>query len=204
MAGSETTATPAQDPGIAPLAKSLAGNLRRYRLNQGLSVERLATLSGVDTRELATFEAGSGTPSIAQLWKISTVLEIPFSSLFSEDSTGSARVLRATDAKLLTSRDGGFTSRALFPFEGERQTEFYELRLAPGVREHAEPHAPGTIENLTVAGGTVEILTGDGLHRLEKGDSIQFEADTPHGYHNPTDVEAVLYLVVSYTGSIGA
>lgn len=192
-----------QEPETAPLSRALAGNLRRFRLNLGLSVERLASLSGVEAGELAVFEAGAGAPSIAQLWKISTVLEVPFSSLFSVGATDSTRVLRRTEAKLLTSREGGFTSRALFPFEGERQTEFYELQLAPGVQENAEAHAPGTVENLTVAQGEVEILAGDGLHRLETGDSIQFEADTPHGYRNPGQVEAILYLVVSYGGTLG-
>lgn len=204
MADLAPSGSAGQEAGIAPLSRALAGNLRRFRLNLGLSVERLAALSGVDADELSVFERGAGTPSIAQLWKISTVLEVPFSSLFSVGSSGSARVLSRSEAKLLTSRDGGFTSRALFPFEGERQTEFYELRLAPGAREEAEAHAPGTTENLAVAHGTVEIVAGDGIHRLGPGDSIQFEADTPHGYANPGDEEAVLYLVVSYAGPLGA
>ncbi len=98
----------------------------------------------------------------------------------------------------MTSHDGHFTSRALFPFEGERSVEFYELRLAPNSVELAEAHADGTTENITVAQGSVEIVTGDGPFRLERGDSILFEADAPHAYRNTGTVETVLYLVMNY------
>ncbi|TIV12349.1 MAG: hypothetical protein E5W02_19395 [Mesorhizobium sp.] len=56
--------------------------------------------------------------------------------------------------------DGKFTSRALFPFDGERKVEFYELRFAPGHTENAEAHAPGTIENLILIKGRLEIRVG--------------------------------------------
>ena len=68
-----------------------------------------------------------------------------------------AVVLRRIDAKVLTSSDGGFISRALFPFDGERDVEFYELKIAPGHTEKADAHAPGTTENLIVTKGEVEL-----------------------------------------------
>jgi hypothetical protein len=45
-------------------------------------------------------------------------------------------------------------------------------------------------------------ISGD-THRLETGDSILFEADTPHAYRNPGKVEAVMYLVMTYAEEIG-
>lgn len=192
-----TTPPPTPDGGEA-LARSLAANLRRFRLSQGLSVERLAALSGVGRVDLDAIEQGQGMPTIALLWKVSHALEIPFSSLFSVGPSRGTTVLRRTESKSLTSRDGRFTSRALFPFEGERRVEFYELRLSPGAAEDAEPHAAGTTENITVASGSVEIDTGEGTHRLEAGDSILFEADAPHAYRNAGATDAVLYLVMSY------
>ncbi|SMH59428.1 helix-turn-helix domain-containing protein [Azospirillum agricola] len=195
-----TTPQPPQPPadGGEALSRSLAVNLRRFRLGQGLSVERLAALSGVGRAELDAIEQGGGVPTIALLWKVSHALEIPFSSLFSAGPASGTTVLRRSESKVLASQDGGFTSRALFPFEGERRVEFYELRLAPGTVEEAEAHAAGTAENITVASGSVEIVTADGEHRLDTGDSILFEADAPHAYRNPGDREAVLYLVMSY------
>jgi hypothetical protein len=52
------------------------------------------------------------------------------------------RVLRRDDAKVLASHDGGFTSRALFPFDEPRLVEFHELRLEPRSQELADPPTP--------------------------------------------------------------
>ena len=44
---------------------------------------------------------------------------------------------------------------------------------------------------------------GDDRHELATGDAIQFEADAPHEYRNPSDEEAVIYLVMTYAEEIG-
>ena len=82
--------------------------------------------------------------------------------------------------------------------ERPRQTEFYELRLAPKGLEQASAHPSGTVENLVVAAGAVTIRAGGELHVLACGDAILFRADVEHSYHNPGDVEAVMYLVMTY------
>ena len=51
--------------------------------------------------------------------------------------------------------------------------------------------------------GTIEIDVAGDTHRLETGDSILFEADTPHAYRNPGRGEAVMYLVMTYAEEIG-
>jgi quercetin dioxygenase-like cupin family protein len=81
--------------------------------------------------------------------------------------------------------------------------EFYELRLLAGAVEDADAHPPGTTENLVVTAGAVEIDVAGDTHRLEAGDSILFEADTPHAYRNPGKAEAVMYLVMTYAEEIG-
>ena len=112
-------------------------------------------------------------------------------------------MLRGKGAKLLTSSDGSFTSRALSPFNAPRNIEFYELRLAAHGAEHAEAHAPGTTENLVVARGNVEIRIGRSKHDLSTSDSILFDADVAHSYVNTGDEEALLYLVMTYAERVG-
>ena len=107
-------------------------------------------------------------------------------------------MIQRDGAKRLTSSDGGFTSRALFPSNSARMTEFYELRLAPGAIERAEPHPTGTTENLVVASGQLEIRVGKERHLLGDGDAILFEADVPHAYINTGGAEAQMYLVMIY------
>jgi transcriptional regulator with XRE-family HTH domain len=182
----------------------LGRNLRRLRTRQGHSLERLAKLSGVSRAMLSQIETGKSAPTISLLWKIPTALGVPFAALLDSQRVRGTQVLRVAGAKILGSSDGKFTSRALFPFDGERKVEFYELRLAPGHTEHADAHAPGTVENLVLVEGSVEIRPGnEPACRLEPGDAILFEADTPHSYRNTGGREAVLYLVMTYVQAVG-
>ena len=195
-----TTSHPAESTDLAPVVGS---NLRRLRTRRGLSLERLAQISGVSRAMLGQIELGQSAPTINVLWKIARALEVTFSALISARTQSGALVLRSAESKILTSKDRSFSSRALFPFDEPRRVEFYELRLAPGGIEEADAHPPGTVENLVVTGGTVEIDAAGETHKLETGDSILFEADAPHAYRNPGRGEAVMYLVMTYAEAIG-
>lgn len=191
------------DP-LADLPLIVGRNLRRLRVRQGHSLERLAKQSGVSRAMLGQIETGKSVPTIGLLWKIAIALGVPFANLIAADDARGTLVLRQANAKLLSSNQGQFTSRALFPFDSERQVEFYELRLAPLHRENADAHAPGTRENLVVSRGTVEITPGSGRPvTLSEGDAILFEADVPHSYRNLGTEEAILFLVMTYVETIG-
>jgi quercetin dioxygenase-like cupin family protein len=152
---------------------------------------------------LGQVELGQSAPTINVLWKIARALGVPFSALITSSESNGTLVLKRADAKLLTSHDGKFRSRALFPFDAPRSTEFYELRLSHGGVEKAHPHPPGTSENLIVAQGHVEIESAGERYLLDTGDAIVFEADRPHVYRNKGSGEAVMYLVMTYAEQIG-
>jgi transcriptional regulator with XRE-family HTH domain len=199
-----TPTPPATTAGEATdLAPVVGANLRRLRTRRGLSLERLAQISGVSRAMLGQIELGQSAPTINVLWKIARALEVTFSALISARTQSGALVLRSSESKILTSKDRSFSSRALFPFDEPRRVEFYELRLSAGSVEDADSHPPGTSENLVVTAGTVEIDVAGDTHRLEAGDSILFEADTPHAYRNAGKSEAVMYLVMTYAEEIG-
>ncbi len=208
VAPGSAAAPPASPPApggddTADLAPVVGANLRRLRTRRGLSLERLSQLSGVSRAMLGQIELGQSAPTINVLWKIARALEVTFSALISTRSQSGALILRSSEAKVLTSKDRSFSSRALFPFDEPRRVEFYELRLTPGGVETADAHAPGTSENLVVTAGTVEIDVAGETHRLDAGDSILFEADSPHAYRNAGRGEAVMYLVMTYAEAVG-
>lgn len=174
-------------------------NLRRLRTRRGYSLDRLAKISGVSRAMLGQVETGKSSPTIAILWKIAAALDVPCGSLIAEPRDTALHVLTHARAKVLSASEGRFQTRALFPYESERKVEFYELRIAPHHTEVAEAHRPGTVENLVVSRGTVEIVAGRHPPQiLGEGDAILFEADVAHSYRNMTGSEAVLYLVSSY------
>lgn len=191
------------DPSIE-LAATVGRNLRRLRTRRGHSLERLARLSGVSRAMLGQIETAKSVPTIGLLWKVATALEVPFASLLAADASRGTTVLRVESSKVLSSSQGRFTSRALFPFDEERRVEFYEIRIAPLHEEVAAPHATGTIENIVVVTGLLEVEVGqESIRRLKAGDAIVFDADVAHVYRNPTSVETVAYLVMTYVEPIG-
>lgn len=190
-------------PSHDELSIIVGSNLRRLRRRQGHSLERLAQLSGVSRAMLGQIETGKSVPTINLLWKVANALAVPLARLISRPDSEGPVVLRRERAKILSSSNGNFSSRALFPFDADRQVEFYQLRLAPLHREVAEAHSPGTRENLVVEQGTVEIATGkEAPFVLAPGDAMLFEADAPHSYKNLTNEEAILYLVMIYAEAV--
>ncbi len=175
---SEKSVEPGADIG-AELASVVGHNLRRLRIRKGHSLERLAKLSGVSRAMLSQIELGRSAPTIGLLWKVTSALGVPFAALMENRTDHGTTILRANEAKVLTSADRSFTSRALFPFDGERRVEFYELRLAAGGSEEADPHAQGTTENLVVARGEVEIVVEGEVHRLRSGTPFFLKQASP-------------------------
>ncbi len=184
------------------LAAVIGGNVHQLRKQQGLSLETLARRSHVSRAMLSQIERGRSTPTIAVLWKIAYALEAPISAFLSEGRENSVWRLPAASAKRLFSKDGRFCSRALFPFDQPRRVEFYELRLNSQGEEAANPHPPGTLENLVVNCGEVEILIAESRYALTAGDAIQFVADVAHTYRNVGSTEAVMYLVMTYAPTL--
>ena len=183
------------------LGSVVARRLAELRKQRQLTLEALARSSGVSRAMLWQIEQGRSAPTLKVLERIAASLDVPLTALLHEERSD-VEVLRAADAKQLSSPDGRYVSRALFPFTGAHAVEFYEIRLAPGAEERAEAHAAGTLENLVVGAGEVEIHVGGGRHALRTGDAIYFRADRPHVYRNPGAEPALAYLVMSYPGEL--
>lgn len=180
------------------IAQRVAIHLQRLRCKRQLSLDGLARASGVSRTMLAQIESGRSVPSIKVLSKIAKALKVSVAAFLDSREFEGVAVLSARRSKRLVSANGEFVSRALFPFEKARQTEFYELRIAPLGEEQAHGHGPGVQENLVVAQGVLEVSVNEERFLLSTGDSILFYADQPHRYRNPADSEALAYLVVTY------
>ncbi len=195
--------TPSTDDGPAghgpdEEAPAVGPNLRRLRTKRGLSLERLAQRSGVSRAMLSQIELGQSAPTINLLWKVARSLGVPFSALTGPGQDGSPHILRARDGKLLTNQEGSFSSRALCPESDRRGSEFFEIRLKPGASEQAQIRSPGTLGNLVVGAGVVDLDVDGAVHHLETGDAIMFGCDASHAYRNGGRVEAVMYLVLTH------
>jgi rhodanese-related sulfurtransferase/transcriptional regulator with XRE-family HTH domain len=191
------------EEGAAPELDAIVGtNVKELRARRGYTLDVLAGLSGVGRQTLGQIELGRTVPSLGTLWKIARAFEVPFAALLARAGSGQTRIFRQSSAKRIADADGRFSTRALFSPEDKRAFEFYELWLAGHGREDAEPHAPGTRENLVVTAGRLLLEIGNERHELGKGDAIEFTADVPHAYINPSSEECWVNLVMTYAEGV--
>ncbi|WP_425269783.1 helix-turn-helix domain-containing protein [Leptospira yasudae] len=191
-----------ESPSSEHITEVVKENLKLIRHTKGFSLDKLASRCGVSRAMLSQIEQGKSVPTISVLWKIANGLNVPFSELLKEKGTEGVIVMKAENTKVLFSSSKVFSSRALFPYNGNRKTEFYELILKPGGIEVAESHQSGTTENIVVVSGKLRLRVGEKVVELEPKDSVFFRADIPHEYSNPTDQETLMYLVMDYRDEI--
>ena len=65
--------------------KQLGLNLKKYRLEKGLTQENLAEKVGIHPTYVGKLESGKNNPSIKMLYKITRTLEIKLPELFDFD-----------------------------------------------------------------------------------------------------------------------
>lgn len=180
------------------MARSVAGGLRREREDRGLSLAELSRQSGVSRAMISQIETGKTTPTVTVLWKIVTALGVPFSALLGESEPPAVTIVRRTQTRTIESAGGALVSRPLFLPSRGRHVEVYELTLAPRGRVASPPHAPGTVELLVVTRGALHLEVGADSHALRTGDAIEFRADVPHSYINPSARACQAHDVIVY------
>lgn len=182
----------------AKLSIVVGENLRHLRRKHGLSLEQLAHLSGVSRAMLGQIETGKSAPTINLLGRIAEALKVSVPSLISSAGSGGTVIVPRDRATVLSSSEGGFTCRALFPWGDTQSLEIYDVTIAPGHAEDIAAHAPGAKKTLVIVSGDLEVTVGeDSPARLSEGDAILFNADTPHRLHNHGGDEAKAFLVVT-------
>ena len=67
---------------MSEIAKTIGQRIRNYRLNSGLSQEKLAELSGCHPTYIGQLERGEKNATIESIERISAALNVPLSRLF--------------------------------------------------------------------------------------------------------------------------
>lgn len=190
--------TAGDDIGAAEMAQRVADVLKALRRDRHLSLDDLASRSGVSRAALSQIEGARTNPTLAVLWKIAVGLDVPFHDLLGRNEQQDVRVLRAGDAPPLRSGDGRMESRLLSPGGASADVEVYDLRLQPKAAHRSDPHGKGTTETLVVLTGTLRLIVDGSEHELGIGDSVFFRADVPHVYENRTSREIRCLDVIRY------
>lgn len=165
-------------------ADALARNLRRLRVERGLTLDELAKRAGISRSMLIQIEQQRVNPTLATLVRIAQAVDVGLAELVELGSRRRVRVVSREDGVELWSSSGGGSGRLLVGSDQLDHIEFWEWRLEPGDVHQAEAHAAGTAEILHVLDGDLTLEVDGEAHAAAAGESVIFSADVDHSYGN--------------------
>jgi len=185
---------------IEPIAQVLCEKVKGLRKDKGWTLEGFAAISGVSRSMLSQIERGQANPTLAVACRIAQAFSISVGELVDEPWTASAiEVIRRDDPAFLYRSDSSCKIRTLSPLNMEKNIEFYELSISAKAALKSAAHFEGAREFITVEKGSVEITAGVDRSQLNEGDSAHYRGDITHNILNIGEIEAVCFLVVSYS-----
>ena len=171
--------------------------INKIRRNKGLSLDKLADLTGVSKSMLGQIERGESIPTVTTLWKIATGLRMSFTSLLEEEKSA-VSVVSVEDIEPLYGEGQDYRVFPFFPFDPKKQFEIFLLEFGAGYVHNAESHNVGVEEYLIITKGKLEVEVDSETFTIHEGNAIRFFADLPHIYRNLTEEITKAILVLYY------
>jgi transcriptional regulator with XRE-family HTH domain len=179
----------------------IAGRVRELRAAQGLSLDALASKSGVSRSMISLIERGESSPTAVVLERLATGLGVMLASLF-EPLAAAAHapagpVARRDDQPQWQDPASGYIRRNVSPPGVPQPMQIVEVHFPPRGRVAFETGARDTRvhQQVWVLEGAIDITLGVDRHRLREGDCLAMQLDRPTMFHNPTR-KAARYAVV--------
>ncbi len=183
------------------LNQRIASRVRELRAARGLSLDVLASRSGVSRSMLSLIERGESSPTAVVLEKLASGLGVTLPSLFAggagADDASSSPVSRHADQSQWQDPASGYIRRNISPAGISQPMQIVEVHFPAGARVAFDNHLQGVRvhQQIWVLGGTIEITLGKERHRLHEGDCLAMLLDRPITFHNPTR-KSTRYAVV--------
>jgi transcriptional regulator with XRE-family HTH domain len=188
----------------ADLNQRIAERVGGLRASRGLSLDALATKSGVSRSMISLIERGESSPTAVVLERLATGLGVALASLFDAPQEHTSPLARAKEQPPWRDPQSGYVRRNVSPSGAGSPIQIVEVSFPPGARVAYEtgPRQPRVHQQIWVQEGSIDVTVGDERHRLQAGDCLALVLDRPLLYHNPTRKPA-RYAVVLATEAFG-
>lgn len=156
--------------------------LKNYRIEQGLTIQELADLSGVSKGMISQVENGRSIPSLTLLLSIVSSLQINLSEFFKDISHQEDIVLITKKHEYETfQKEGsnGFSyERFLTRTINNSTIDIVFLTLEPN--SHRDQVTTDAYEYKFILSGEVDYLIANEIYTLQEGDSLFFDGKLKH------------------------
>lgn len=191
--------TPAETAAPTTLEAAIGIEVRRARLDNGLTVAALARLSRISVGMLSKIETGSTSPSLATLRALAEALGTPVTSLFRAWETRKVAHFVPAGGGLRIGRSG---SRAGHIYELLAQRSDGVVILEPYLVTFTDAAQPmptmrhDGAEFVYLLEGELAYRAGDEVFHLHPGDSLYFDGAILHGPERMIRLPARLLVVI--------
>jgi transcriptional regulator with XRE-family HTH domain len=175
--------------------QSLGKSIRTRREAAAMSLEDVASATGLTKGYLSKVERNLSSPSMPVLLSICDVLGVSLGHLISDDSH--VDVIRR-DSRLGIELGGHKLRETLLTPSREKRIQVLHTVIEPGGGSGEGTYSlPTDVEFALVLSGTVTINISSRAHTLGEGDSVTFSSDDSHSFVNPhaTQPAEVLWVL---------
>ena len=184
-------------PETEALSEKLGLTIQRLRMADKMSLGDLSSESGVAKSMISQIEKNETNPTLATLSRLSQALGTSVEAMMSEAPAKSALVQHATiqDTPKLKSEDGLCELRIVGSIDTVQFAQWYDFKAEAGGVLESSAHPQGSVENLTVLEGELEVSVGAEVWRAKQGETLRYRADRPHMIRNAGNTPAHATMV---------
>jgi transcriptional regulator with XRE-family HTH domain len=177
----------------------IAHRVRELRIARGLSLETLASGTGVSRSMISVIERGESNPTAVVLEKLATGLGVTLAALFDVPNARAEPVARSESQPQWRDPDSGYVRRNVTPGGFDWPTQIVEVRFPSGARVAYETagRRVRVDQQVWVLEGAVDVTVGADRHQLRCGDCLAFVLDRPVAFHNRSRKPARYAVVVT-------
>jgi transcriptional regulator with XRE-family HTH domain len=182
----------------AGINERIARCVRDLRATRGLTLDALATRSGVSRSMISMIERGAASPTAVVLEKLAAGLSVTMASLFgtSGETTPAEPLVRREQQPLWRDPQSGYTRRSVSPPNWPSPIQLVEVDFPAGARVAYETGSRDNVihQQVWVMEGRIDVELGDQRHTLNAGDCLAMRRDQPLIFSNP-GAHAARYVV---------
>lgn len=179
------------------LEVNVGERIRELRKQQHLTLRALAARCGLSANAISLIERGETSPTLASLQQLAQALDVPVTELFRQGTDRQVVHVKHNCGKRI--QYTGVLLESLGEGLAQRQFEVMRLVVEPGSCTSETPLSHPGQEFVYCLEGNIEYLVGGQRYHLAPGDSLMFESELPHSWHNTTDAPAAMLLVLPAT-----
>jgi transcriptional regulator with XRE-family HTH domain len=182
--------------------RRIGERIKRLRLKKSMGLVELGRHTGLSASFLSQLETGRVVPTLRNLARIAMVFSKDLSHFFEPEPHTLFRIHKKHERVRLPQTgvdDPTYYFESLGYMVPDRHLDPYYAEFVP-VKASIEvrPHVHPGYEFLFMLEGELDIRHGDKTHTVEPGDSVYFDASTPHSYRCAGKISAVALIVTMH------